>query len=48
MHAFKNLLAVIGAVYVALAVLASLDLLDVHTCISNAGKCPSYQQDSKK
>ncbi len=48
MNTLKNVLAVIGAIYAVLAVLASLDLLDVHTCISNAGKCPSYQQDSKK
>ncbi|WP_169743342.1 hypothetical protein [Caballeronia glathei] len=48
MSALKTALCIIGAIYSFLAVLASFDLIDVHTCISNAGKCPSYAQSKDK
>ena len=30
---------IVGAVYIVLAVLGSLDVIDMHTCVSDAGRC---------
>lgn len=32
----------VGAIYIALALLASLEIIDLKTCISNSGRCVAY------
>ncbi|HDR9834242.1 hypothetical protein [Burkholderia multivorans] len=35
----RKIFEIVGAIYIILAVLGSIDVIDFHNCISNAGKC---------
>lgn len=35
----RRICEIVGAIYIILAVLSSIDIIDFRTCISNSGKC---------
>lgn len=48
MRVIKIICTAVGAVYIVLSVLGSLDAIDLKTCVSNAGRCHITIADQKE